>query len=199
MALGTIALALLGVIADEDYAAYEARQYSKLGNGTTSGIQMKYITRFDRQNERELLKYISQPAVSRFVGSPVLCVGARLGGEVRAFQQLPSVSLAIGVDFNPGERNRHVMFGDAHDLRQFKNDTFGALYSNVLDHILHIDQFAREAHRVLAPHGALFVHLLHQSKEQVCVSAQAHRRPAAPRPAPTLPTAAHRTSGPCTT
>lgn len=154
------------LVVSDDYAAYEALQFSKLGNDTVSGVSMKWIQRFDRKNEQDLHRYIAQPHVARYVRGPVLCVGARLGGEVRAFQRLPHVALAIGVDFNPGVKNPHVMFGDAHNLQQFKNGTFGALYSNVLDHILYIDRFAAEAHRVMTPDGSLFVHMLHQSREQ---------------------------------
>merc|ERR1712194_915470 len=41
-----------------------------------------------------------------------------------------------------------------------------AMYSNVIDHIMHIDRFASEARRVLVPRGTLLVHMLHQSLEQ---------------------------------
>ena len=33
---------------------------------------------------------------------------ARLGGEVRGFQSLPNVDLAIGVDLEPGEKNERA-------------------------------------------------------------------------------------------
>ena len=60
------------------------------------------------------------------------------------------------VQFNPGQRNPSVMWGDAHALR-FSNATFGTVYVNVLDHILGAEQFVEEAHRVLAARGTLFV------------------------------------------
>jgi hypothetical protein len=97
------------------------------------------------------------------VYSPVLVVGARLGGEVRAFQAMPQVQLAIGVDVAPGKDNKYVMFGDAHSLDQFKNGTFGTLYCNVVDHILYIDMFGRASRRVLRAGGTLFVDFNHQS------------------------------------
>ena len=147
----------------KDYAAYEMRQWSKLGNDSAHGAAMKYVQRFDRRNAGELLHYLRRQRGN--VGSPVLCVGARLGGEVKAFQALEEVQLSIGVDFNPGERNAHVLYGDAHNLHQFKNGTFGTVFSNVLDHILYISRFASEAHRVLQPRGTLLVHMMHQSAE----------------------------------
>ena len=92
-------------------------------------------------------------------------IGARLGGEVRAFQTLPHVTMAIGVDIEPGEKNEHVLYGDAHTLHQFKNASFGSAYCNVLDDVPWIDRFAAAAHRVLRPAGTLFIDLPHQSWE----------------------------------
>ena len=111
-----------------DHSSYESFQYSKMGNETSASVGsvgMKWIRTFDAKNEQGLVRYLSKKNVRPLVGSPVLCVGARLGGEVRAFQSLPEVQLAIGVDFNPGEKNPLVMYGDAHSLQQFKNGTFG--------------------------------------------------------------------------
>eukprot|EP00966_Prymnesium_polylepis_P115912 2679253-Prymnesium_polylepis.2 len=66
-------------------------------------------------------------------------------------------------DFNPGVRNGWVAWGDAHKLRsRFKEGTFGSMYTNVLDHIMHIDQFLKEAHYVLRPNGTLFVDMQDQ-------------------------------------
>jgi len=80
---------------------------------------------------------------------------------VRAFQSLPNVELAIGVDLNPGANNPNVFFGDAHTLAQFKAGTFGTLYTNVLDHLPYISRFASAAHRVLKANGTLLVDIVH--------------------------------------
>ena len=138
---------------DSSYAQYEARQWSKFGQG--NGTLTKAIVHYDKRNEQDLRSVLQR--YSSLVSSPVLCVGARLGGEVKAFQSLPHVSLAIGVDFNPGERNEWVMYGDAHKLHRFKNGTFGTVFSNVLDHILYVPLFVAEARRVLAPRGILLI------------------------------------------
>ena len=45
--------------------------------------------------------------LTRLRGATVLCVGARLGGEVRAFKSLGA--LAIGIDLNPGTLNMDVV------------------------------------------------------------------------------------------
>ena len=92
----------------------------------------------------------------RLAGEPVLCLGARLGGEVRALTRLGA--LAIGIDFNPGFRNPHVLWGDALSL-QFADATFKVAYTNVLDHIdaAGIGVVARHVYRVLKPGGILLV------------------------------------------
>jgi hypothetical protein len=92
----------------------------------------------------------------RLAGEPVLCLGARLGGEVRALTRLGA--LAIGIDFNPGFRNPHVLWGDALSL-QFADATFKVAYTNVLDHIdaAGIGVVARHVYRVLKPRGILLV------------------------------------------
>ena len=92
----------------------------------------------------------------RLAGEPVLCLGARLGGEVRALTRLGA--LAIGIDFNPGFRNPHVLWGDALSL-QFADATFKVAYTNVLDHIdaSGIGVVTRHVYRVLKPGGILLV------------------------------------------
>ena len=83
----------------------------------------------------------------------------RSTSQVRAFHTLAHVRLAIGVDLNPGPKNPHVLYGNAHSLSQFKNGSFGTVFTNVLDHVLHIDRFAAEANRILETNGTLIVHL----------------------------------------
>lgn len=86
-------------------------------------------------------------------GKTVLCVGARLGGEVRAFKNLGA--LAVGVDLNPGPANAHVLYGSATAL-QFAPGVFDVVYTNVLDHIDDLATFFAETKRVVRPR-ALFV------------------------------------------
>ena len=171
LGLGFLSLAGAGVHPNMERASmseaeYEALQASKLGdsfgaaNASASQKRMEgYIRRFDAQIAHELLEYLQRPTIQHCVLSPVLCVGARLGGEVHAFQLLPQVSLAVGVDLNPGLRNPHVLYGDGQRLEQFKNASFGTIFTNVLDHVLKIEKFAAAAHRVLRPNGTLLTHL----------------------------------------
>lgn len=94
--------------------------------------------------------------IRSFKGEPVLCLGARLGGEVRAFKSLGA--LAIGVDFEPGQDSMDVLAGDFENLA-FAEATFKYAYSNVLDHLHDLRRFASEACRVLKPGGTFFAAL----------------------------------------
>lgn len=83
----------------------------------------------------------------------VLCLGARLGTEVRALKELGF--FAVGIDLNPGEANQHVVTGDFHALT-FADGSTDAVYCNALDHAFDLDRLSREVARVLRP-GGLFV------------------------------------------
>ena len=85
-------------------------------------------------------------------GRSMLCLGARLGGEVRAFRRLGA--LALGVDLEPGPHNRHVLPGDVHAL-QFADGVFDYAFTNILDHVLDLEAFATEVLRVLRRDGVL--------------------------------------------
>jgi SAM-dependent methyltransferase len=81
----------------------------------------------------------------------VLCLGARIGTEVRALMELGH--LAVGVDLNPGEANPYVLHGDFHRL-VFPDRSFAAVYTNTLDHVFDLPRLIGEVRRVLAPGGA---------------------------------------------
>lgn len=81
----------------------------------------------------------------------VLCLGARLGTEVRAMHTLGY--FAVGVDLNPGENNAYVVYGDFHRL-VFPDDCVDAVYTNALDHVFELTGVLAEVRRVLRPGGA---------------------------------------------
>lgn len=131
---------------------YEEHQRSKLIKN------LKTIQRWDEKwIEPELHRRFKRDLaeLNRSVtGSAALCVGARLGGEVRALRKLGA--LAVGIDFEPGPRNHLVLYGSATAL-QFANSTFDLVYSNVLDHIDNLHAFYVEARRVLRVPGGLLL------------------------------------------
>ena len=95
-------------------------------------------------------------------GRTVLCLGARIGTEVKAFLDLGC--FAIGIDLNPGKENRYVVQGDFHDL-QFAPNSVDVVYTNSLDHAFDIDRIAGEILKVLKPDGLLLVEAV-QGRDQ---------------------------------
>ena len=106
---------------------YEKRQGMKLLLGQKNGTLAPHIVARDAQVEKYIFRDFSararkgDPLMSLGPGKSILCVGARLGGEVRAFTRLGA--LAVGIDFNPGVRNAWSMWGDATRL-QFADSAF---------------------------------------------------------------------------
>tara|TARA_B110001452_G_C15138418_1_gene396403 strand:- start:581 stop:808 length:228 start_codon:yes stop_codon:yes gene_type:complete len=60
----------------------------------------------------------------------VLCIGARTGGEVRAFRSLGAFS--VGIDLYPVPGTNLVLPGNAMAL-QFASESVDRLYINVID------------------------------------------------------------------
>ena len=154
---------------------YELEQGSKVLS--TRKQNRSWIKQFDRgpveaaYRDRFSLHQLQFP--ERFAGEPILCNGARFGGEVRAFTSLGA--LAIGIDLNPGFRNQHVLWGDAL-APQFAPATFRFVYSNVLDHVADPRRFLSEAHRLLKPSGVLLVDLDYHAPDAWAHGARANTR-----------------------
>ena len=89
----------------------------------------------------------------------VLCVGARFGEEVAVLREMGY--LAIGIDLNPEQKNKFVLFGDVHQI-EFPNSVFDKVFCNVLDHVLDIEKALREVARVLKSPGQLVIHVQKQ-------------------------------------
>ena len=92
----------------------------------------------------------------------VLCLGARLGTEVRALHDLGY--FAIGIDLNPGERNPYVLPGDFHRV-VFPSGSIDAVYTNALDHVFSLEELVGEVQRLLRP-GGVFVTDLELGSEE---------------------------------
>lgn len=154
-----------------EYSIKHPEAGSKYEKAQSSKLQAKVgvIRRVDKRVESSLYKHWvtsrrepwTRPEY-KLAKSSVLCVGARLGGEVRVLTMLGA--LAVGIDFNPGERNPWVQWGDATRL-QFANETFDFVYTNVIDHITPLEKFAVEAMRVLKPGGKLVLHVAHNAPD----------------------------------
>ena len=93
----------------------------------------------------------------------MLCLGARIGTECKAFVDLGA--FPIGVDLNPGPENRYVVYGDFHQL-QFADASIDWVFTNALDHAFDLDWMVAEAVRVLKPGGGMLAEIVGGSKDE---------------------------------
>lgn len=138
-----------GDVASRKYASYDdylAHQASKFE---------RVVDRLHETEDDDLAEF-----VRRFEGCAplsemrnVLCLGARLGTEVRALHALGY--FAVGIDLNPGERNAYVLPGDFHNV-VFPDGSVDAIYTNCLDHVFDLEKMIAEIRRMLRA-GGLFV------------------------------------------
>jgi SAM-dependent methyltransferase len=87
----------------------------------------------------------------------VLCLGARLGTEVRALHALGY--FAVGIDLNPGSGNAYVLPGDFHRI-VFPGNSVDAIYTNALDHAFALERIVGEVRRLLRPGGLFIIDLI---------------------------------------
>ena len=137
-----------GTLSQRRYASYEAyvdHQASKL-------TQIERRLRRVEAEDLDSFRTAFADCAALQGRHTVLCLGARLGTEVRALMDLGH--LAVGVDLNPGQANRYVLHGDFHQL-VFPDASFTAVYTNTLDHVFDLPRMVGEIRRVLKPGGAL--------------------------------------------
>jgi SAM-dependent methyltransferase len=128
------------------YDEYVAHQASKLD---------KIASRLHEKEDEDFVEFRRRFATCAALDGArsVLCLGARLGTEVRALHDLGY--FAVGIDLNPGERNPHVLPGDFHRIA-FPTGSVDAVYTNALDHVFSLEQLVGEVQRLLRP-GGIFV------------------------------------------
>jgi SAM-dependent methyltransferase len=129
----------------DSYAAYLEHQKAKLETHEFGGYDEEF---------RAVLHERLAALDIEWQGRSVLCLGARIGSEVKTFLELGA--FAVGIDLNPGEENRYVVHGDFHDL-QFAPNSVDVVYTNSLDHAFDIDRLAKEVRKVLKPDGLFLV------------------------------------------
>ena len=83
-----------------------------------------------------------------------LCLGSRTGQEVMAFREL-GLEDTLGIDLH--EFKPYTIKGDIHNL-QFENNTYDIQFSNILDHSIYPEKFAKEIERTLKPKGYFILH-----------------------------------------
>lgn len=95
--------------------------------------------------------------VSNMDKGKVLCLGARLGEEVKAFIAL-GFDKAVGIDLYPGENNPLVIKGDFHNIN-FGDKSFDIVYTNCLDHASDLNKIISECKRVLNDNGNVILEI----------------------------------------
>ena len=132
---------------DYSYEEYVERQLEKTNNKRLrQRLKNDFHGRVDRFTKR------LTPAVTKYLkdGDKILCMGARLGEEVVACNDLGLN--AIGVDLAPNPP--HVVEGDFNDLRKtFKKNEFDAIFTNSFDHAWDADKFFDSVRGVLKEDG----------------------------------------------
>lgn len=131
-----------------DYETYIEHQKTKF-----SALRSKSVIGHDQRFHAALTERLAGMEQS-FSGRSVLCLAARQGSEVRAF--IDQGAFAVGIDLNPGPKNRYVVVGDFHAL-QFADGSLDYVYTNSLDHAFDLDRIIAEVTRVLRSDGAFIV------------------------------------------
>ena len=146
-AVGPAATERSGSFMARRYASYDdyvAHQSAKLDTLDLAEYDVRY---------RELLAARLREAGQVQKDATVLCLAARVGTEVKAFQDLGC--FAVGIDLNPGDANPYVLPGDFHDV-QFPDGSADVVFTNSLDHALEPARMLGEVRRLLGE-GGLFV------------------------------------------
>ncbi len=138
-----------GDMASRKYASYDeylAHQASKFEN---------VVDRLHETEDDDLAEFVRRFKECAPLAEmrSVICLGARLGTEVRAMHALGY--FAVGLDLNPGENNAYVLPGDFHNV-VFPDGSVDAIYTNCLDHVFDLEKMIGEICRMLRP-GGLFV------------------------------------------
>lgn len=131
----------------KNHDAYLAKQAEKLPS------RIGWCQQQDRNLEQHLTRRLGELNITR-PGMAVLCLGARLGGEVRAF--IRHGCFAIGVDINPGLDNQHVIYGDFHNLI-FSPNSLDLVYINCFDHCNTPKRLLGQINRVLKLHDGILM------------------------------------------
>lgn len=141
-----------------DYKGYE--EYVKHQKSKLAIIP--WLDEYDLTYREALNKRLKQTKID-FKGAKVLCLGARIGTEVKSF--IDQGCFAIGTDLNPGEGNKYVVHGDFHDI-QFADDTVDIVFTNAIDHSLQPTKLIKEVRRVLNPGGILILEVGRGTKDE---------------------------------
>ena len=137
-----------------DFARREYRSYEDYLQHQSSKLE-GIIDRLRENDERDFRDFQERFGSCKALAGmrTVLCLGARLGAEVRALHSLGH--FAVGIDLNPGPDNPYVLPGDFHAL-VFPDASVDAVFTNALDHVFELERVVQEVRRLLRA-GGVFV------------------------------------------
>jgi SAM-dependent methyltransferase len=133
----------------DSYDEYVSHQASKLD---------KVIDRLKRNELAELNEFRERFQLCSALADArsILCLGARLGVEVKALHSLGY--FAVGIDLNPGPNNAYVLPGDFHKV-VFPDSSVDAIYTNTMDHVFDLQRMIGEVKRLLRPNSLFLVEI----------------------------------------
>jgi len=140
----------------EDYRRHQCAKLNRIDSAELSEYDIRY---------REVLRErLIKTGLLHHKGLSVLCLGARIGTEVKSFIDIGC--FAVGIDLNPGRDNRYTVYGDFHNV-QFADSSIDVVFTNSLDHVFDIKQVMSEVTRVLKPGGLFMVEAIKGSEEDI--------------------------------
>ena len=143
---------------------FKQREYASYGQYLQhQQSKFKYLdlTDYDLNYRRQLKERLQKSALLK-PGASVLCLGARQGTEVKAFQDLGC--FAVGIDLNPGPENKFVLTGDFHEI-QFPAESVDVVFTNSFDHAFDPEKMIGEIARILKPNGLLIIEAIHGEEQ----------------------------------
>ena len=125
----------------DDYDHYISVQKSKT---MKPSVRTVHETKFDHRKRKFVADFIYQLSDLVPAKSKVLCLGARRGEEVAAFQEIGYDAIGVDLVATPP----YVIEADFHDL-PFEDSSFDLIFSNSVDHVFDLEKFTSEICRVM--------------------------------------------------
>jgi SAM-dependent methyltransferase len=145
----------------QKYVDHQSDKLQRLISPRSKDVDGVALPEYDVRYREVLTRRLEATKIA-WNGQSVLCLGARLGTEVKCFLDLGC--FAVGIDINPGQHNRYVLHGDFHQV-QFPSASVDVVFTNSLDHVYSIERVSAEIQRVIKANGFLIVEAMLGSEE----------------------------------
>jgi len=138
------------MILRRDFGSYEAYVHAQGGKARGRGPELAA----SRPAQTKGFVAVLREAPPHLKPGRVLCLGARTGAEVDAFQRY-GFKGSVGIDLHPLAKD--VQVGDWHSMPEFPDGSFDNVYSNSFDHCLYPEKACAEITRILSPGGRFYL------------------------------------------